>query len=120
MPATAAVILFSSYVLPAISNGPLWNLVTEEAELCKKNGWRNFLMIQNWMGIENICRPQTHHMATDFTLFALTLMLITLLMKKHMKLGVVLVILIAAISTIGRFYVTLRYEFAVFVHRGIE
>jgi peptidoglycan/LPS O-acetylase OafA/YrhL len=120
MPATAAVILFSSYVLPAISSGPLWNLVTEEADLCKRNGWRNFLMIQNWMGIENICRPQTHHMATDFTLLGFSLVLVTLLMKKHMKLGVVLVVLMATISTIGRFYVTLRYELGVFVYLSIK
>ena len=119
MPSTAVVILFSSYILPYLFNGPLWNLITEEADLCKKFGWRNFLMVQNYFGIENICRPQTHHVTTDFTLFAISVFLLVFL-HKRMKILLSLLVALGMISMIGRFVVTFKNELVVFMFFGVK
>lgn len=119
MPSMATIILLSTYILPEIGSGPQWNLVTEEADLCKSFGWRNFLMIQNWFGINQVCRPQTHHVATDFTLFGFSLFLVVLI-HKHMKFGVGLVIFLGLTSMAGIFSVFQHYEMATFFYYGVE
>lgn len=119
MPSTVAVILFSSYVLPYIFNGPLWNLINEEADLCKKFGWRNLLMIQNYFGIEPMCRPQFHHIVTDFTLFTFSLILLVFL-HKQMKILLSLVVSLGIISMVGRFVVVFKNELPVFMFFGVK
>ncbi|XP_047545591.1 nose resistant to fluoxetine protein 6-like [Vanessa atalanta] len=68
-PALLAVVLFYAYVWDDISSGPMWGaLVTKNAELCQKGWWWNLFYIQNHYGFEDMCAPQTHHMALDFQL----------------------------------------------------
>lgn len=68
-PALAAIVFFYAYVWENISSGPMWGtLVTKNVELCQKGWWWNLLYIQNYLGFENMCAPQTHHMALDFQL----------------------------------------------------
>ncbi|XP_050341990.1 nose resistant to fluoxetine protein 6-like [Nymphalis io] len=68
-PALLAVVLFYAYVWDDISSGPMWGaLVTKNAELCQKGWWWNVLYVQNYYGFEDMCAPQTHHMALDFQL----------------------------------------------------
>jgi len=62
VPPMAALIIFGTFILPILGSGPQWNmLITEQSLLCKQNWWRNFLMIHNWFGFENICMTHTHH-----------------------------------------------------------
>ncbi|XP_023939022.1 nose resistant to fluoxetine protein 6 [Bicyclus anynana] len=68
-PALLAVVLFYAYIWDNISSGPMWGtLVTKNAELCQQGWWWNMLYVQNYFGIEEMCAPQTHHMAIDFQL----------------------------------------------------
>lgn len=49
VPPMAGIMLFGTFILPLLSNGPKWPmLITFQSELCKKTWWRNFLMIHNW------------------------------------------------------------------------
>lgn len=51
VPTLAALILFCTFVLPELGQGPQWNLVVNKhAEICKRNWWRNFLFIHNYYG----------------------------------------------------------------------
>ncbi|CAH0717420.1 unnamed protein product, partial [Brenthis ino] len=68
-PALAAIVFFYAYIWDNISSGPMWGtLVTKNVEICQKGWWWNLLYIQNYHGLENMCAPQTHHMALDFQL----------------------------------------------------
>ena len=61
-PPMAGLIIFATFLLPLLGNGPVWNLIiNSQSELCKQNWWKNFLMIHNWIGFENICMANTHH-----------------------------------------------------------
>ncbi|CAH2091699.1 unnamed protein product [Euphydryas editha] len=68
-PALLVVVLFYAYVWDDISSGPMWGvLVTKNAEVCRQGWWWNLLYVQNYYGFEDMCAPQTHHMALDFQL----------------------------------------------------
>lgn len=119
MPPLAAVIMFSSFILPYIASGPMWNIVTVEADVCKANGWRNFLMIHNWYGMDKMCLPHTHHIATEFSLYVVSLFLIVVL-HKHPKKGAALIVALAIISSILRFIIVYEKGAVIFVHHGVE
>lgn len=120
VPPMAALILFATFILPLLGNGPVWNmLVTDQSELCKQNWWRNFLMIHNWFGFENICLTHTHHIGTDFGLFLVAPFVITFLFK-HPKKAAIFIFSLAVASTIARFYVTYARDMTVYVLFGLE
>ncbi len=120
LPPMAALMLFGTFVLPIISDGPQWGmLINNQAELCKKTWWRNFFMIHNWFGFENICMTHTHHIGTDFELFLVT-PFIVILLHKYPKITGWMVLLLSVISTIGRFYVTYVRDMTVYVLFGLE
>ncbi|KAI4472344.1 hypothetical protein M0802_016918 [Mischocyttarus mexicanus] len=55
VPTLGALILFCTYVMPYLGSGPQWNLVvTQHANICKQNWWKNFLFIHNYFGFENM------------------------------------------------------------------
>lgn len=106
MPPVAALILFTTFILPQLKSGPQWNsLIVYQAEICKKNWWRNFLMIQNWFGVENICIMPTHHVGTDFELFVVSVFLVIFLHKAP-KYATGIILSLTATSTIANFAVT--------------
>lgn len=120
VPPMAALMIFGTFILPIISDGPQWGLlINNQAELCKKTWWRNFFMIHNWFGFENICMTHTHHIGTDFELFLLAPFFVILLHKYPKGTGIVMLVL-GIISTIGRFYVTFVRDMTVYVLFGIE
>lgn len=120
VPPMAALILFGTFILPILSNGPQWNmLITYQSELCKQNWWRNFLMIHNWFGFENICMTHTHHVGTDFGLF-LSAPFIVMFLYKHPRRASLVIFLLAVASTLARFYVTNARDMTVYVLFGIE
>lgn len=54
-PMLGALILFCTFVLPELGDGPQWNLVVNKhAEICKENWWRNMLFIHNYFGFGNM------------------------------------------------------------------
>ncbi|XP_061378671.1 nose resistant to fluoxetine protein 6-like [Danaus plexippus] len=68
-PALLAIVLFYAYVWDNISSGPMWGtLVWKNSQLCRDGWWWNILYVQNYFGFEDMCAPQTHHMAMDFQL----------------------------------------------------
>lgn len=115
VPPMAALILFTTYVLPVISSGPQYgNLIRKQAQLCEENWWKNFLLIHNWFGRENICVGHTHHVATDFQLFLFSMIFYVISEKKSL----VLILMLAVFSTFGRFYTSLIRDISVYVAFG--
>lgn len=120
VPPMAALILFGTFILPILANGPQWNmLITYQSQLCKRNWWRNFFMIHNYFGFENICMTHTHHVGTDFGLFLCAPFVIMALYKFPRK-ALTAITLLAVVSTIGRFYVTYARDITVYVLFGLE
>lgn len=120
VPPMAALMIFGTFILPVISDGPQWGmLINNQAEICKNNWWRNFLMIHNWFGFENICMTHTHHIGTDFELF-LAAPIIVIMLHKYPKSTGIMMFILGLISTIGRFYVTYSRDMTVYVLFGLE
>jgi hypothetical protein len=119
-PSIIFLILFFTFILPLIGSGPMWNLVvTSHAELCKKSWWQNLLFIQNWFGISNICIANTHHTGIDMELFIVALFL-TMILWKWPRRGVQLIVGLAILSTIARFYVTMVNELSMHIFLGMS
>lgn len=58
-PMLGALILFCTFVLPEMGDGPQWNLViNRHADICKVNWWRNMLFIHNYFGFANMVNVQ--------------------------------------------------------------
>ncbi|XP_046985969.1 nose resistant to fluoxetine protein 6-like [Schistocerca americana] len=120
VPNLATIILFCTFLLPWMGSGPQWNLVVRHhSDICKKNWWRNLLFIHNYFGFENMCLTHTHHVGIDTQLFAISPLLVYLLWKWPRK-GSLILILLAAISTFLRFYVTYTRRLTHFVFYGIS
>lgn len=94
----------------------MWKLlVTDQAELCKNTWWRNFFMIHNWFGFNNICVTNSHHIGTDFYLFIAGIFLV-LFLHARPKHGIILISVLGVISTIGRFHIVYVKELGIFVN----
>jgi peptidoglycan/LPS O-acetylase OafA/YrhL len=120
VPPMAALIIFGTFILPILSNGPQWNmLITNQSQLCKVTWWRNFFMIHNWFGFENICMTHTHHVGTDFELF-LCAPFIIMFLYKHPRKASATIFLLALASTIARFYITYKRNLSAYVLFGSE
>jgi peptidoglycan/LPS O-acetylase OafA/YrhL len=120
MPSLAFLIIFCTFILPLLSSGPQWNLVvSHHADLCKQNWWRNLLFIHNWFGFSSMCLTHTHHVGIDTELFWIAPFLIVALYKWP-KRGLNVIIALAVISTIARYYVTYAYELSNYVSFGIR
>lgn len=119
IPSVIFLILFCTFILPLMSSGPMWNLVvTSHSEICKKHWWRNMLFLQNWFGYNSICLTNTHHVGIDMQLFIVATIL-TPILYKHPKRGLQLIIGLALLSTLARFYVTVVHELSIHIFFGI-
>lgn len=120
VPPMAALIIFGTFIFPIIGSGPQWPmLVTNQSKICMNSWWRNFFMIHNWFGFENICMTHTHHIGTDFELFLVAPLLVTFLYK-HPKNTSIAIFIMAVVSTIARYYVTYARDMTVYVLFGLE
>ena len=120
IPSIAILILFVTFVLPNLGSGPLWPMLIDyQADLCKKTWLSSIFMMQNLIGIENICMMHTHHVATDFQLF-LVAPVIAMGLCNYPEKTVKIVGLMAVVSTIGRFLVVYFGEISVFMTAGIK
>ncbi|VEN47799.1 unnamed protein product [Callosobruchus maculatus] len=119
LPNLIAIILFCTYVLPELGNGPLWPLVVNHhSELCKKYMWRNMLLIHNYFGFENMCLTHTHQVGIDMQLFLVTPLFVYAIWRNR-EIGWYILIAVASLSTVLRFWVTYDNELSHVVHFGI-
>ncbi|XP_047545507.1 nose resistant to fluoxetine protein 6 [Vanessa atalanta] len=119
-PMFLSLMLFCTYILPDINNGPQWNLVVEEhSRVCEKNMWRSFLFIHNYFGFEDMCLTHTHQIGMDMQLYVATLPLMFVLWKFR-RTGLALIVGIAAASTVLRYLAIYWYDISMFVYYGIS
>ncbi|KAG5684660.1 hypothetical protein PVAND_013878 [Polypedilum vanderplanki] len=121
IPNIIAVMLATAYILPMLAHHTAHRsvVVDKPAELCRNFGWRNLLMIQNWFKFEEMCNLHTHHIGTDFELFLISPMLLMLMWRSPRK-GSLLILSLATISTILRYYVTYTKSLNYFVPFSAE
>ncbi|XP_052900787.1 nose resistant to fluoxetine protein 6-like [Anopheles moucheti] len=118
VPPLGALILFCTFILPFLSNGPLWNLVvTNHGDICKQYWWRNMLFIHNYFGFKNMCLTHTHHVGIDTELFFIAPLFIYCVWKWPRR-GMIGLLTIALITTVHRFYVTYSLRLANYVYFG--
>ncbi|CAG9802650.1 unnamed protein product [Chironomus riparius] len=118
MPPVITLMLISTFILPLLGNGPLWpDSVISQVDICKKNGWMNLLMIQNWFGFENICNFNLHHVGTDFIIFMASLPIIVYL-HKFPKYNMTIILVLGVLSTIARGYVTYVTDVMIYIKFG--
>ncbi|XP_022126985.2 nose resistant to fluoxetine protein 6 [Pieris rapae] len=67
-PAMLAVIWFYAFIWDHVTVGPMWGLVTKNADICRESWWWNLFYLQNYFGLESMCAPQTHQLALDMQL----------------------------------------------------
>ncbi|XP_072942215.1 nose resistant to fluoxetine protein 6-like [Epargyreus clarus] len=119
-PLFLSLMLFCTYILPDINNGPQWNLVVEEhSRVCEKNMWKSFLFIHNYFGFEEMCLTHTHQIGMDMQLYVATLPLMIILWKFR-SLGWTLLASIAVGSTLLRYLAIHWYDISMFVYYGIS
>nr|AIN34703.1 fatty alcohol acetyltransferase [Agrotis segetum] len=119
-PLFMSLMLFCTYILPDLNNGPQWNLVVEEhSRVCEKNMWKSFLFIHNYFGFEDMCLTHTHQIGMDMQLYVATLPLMVLIWK-YKTLGWSLLALIAVASTALRYLAIYWYDISMFVYYGIS
>jgi hypothetical protein len=94
-------------------------IIDKPSELCREFGWRNLFMIQNWFKFEEMCNLHSHHIGTDFELFLLAPFLLIMLWTFPKK-GFYVIISLALISTILRFYVTYTEHLTYFVPFSVK
>lgn len=121
MPNIIATMLVTVYLIPKFAfRTQLTHLVIETpANLCKSYGWRNLLMIHNWFNFEDMCNLHTHHVGSDFELFLIAPILVTILWKSPRR-GVLLITVLGALATVARFYVTYTKHLMYYVPFGAE
>lgn len=119
-PLFVSLMLFCTYILPDLNNGPQWNLVVEEhSRVCEKNMWKSFLFIHNYFGFEDMCLTHTHQIGMDMQLYVATLPLM-LVIWKYSTLGWSLLALMAVTSTVLRYLAIYWYDISMFVYYGIS
>jgi hypothetical protein len=120
IPPMAALIIFVTFILPQLSNGPLSNMtILTQAQICKQTGWRNLLLIHNWFNFEKVCMTHTYHVGMDFGLFLFAPFLVIAVFK-HPRNASLAIFLLTAMSTAGRFYVAFSREITLYSLFGIE
>lgn len=118
VPTFGALILFCTYVLPNMSSGPQWNLVVgHHADICKQHWWKNMLFVHNYFGFENMCLTHTHHLGIDTQLFAVAPLLV-LAVWRWPRRGIWLLLALAGVSTVGRYYVSVTHQLSNYVYFG--
>ncbi|KAH0551858.1 hypothetical protein KQX54_002246 [Cotesia glomerata] len=95
-PLFMALMLITTFVLPKLGSGALWQTtITTESDSCRREWWRMLLYVHNYVYTDGLsCLLHTWYLALDMQLFWVSPLIIYPLHKKP-KLG--LIILTAAI-----------------------
>lgn len=119
-PPMTALIIFITFILPLLGNGPQWPMmITHQSNLCKYNWWKNLLMIHTWFGFENICSPNTHHVGTDFELFVVSIFLI-IFIKRYTKTGVIVATVLVVATIALKVRVVYVEQLVIYITFGTE
>ncbi|XP_038214626.1 O-acyltransferase like protein-like [Zerene cesonia] len=71
-PLLALTILFEATLFNHISDGPFWQSVVNNAEICRTYWWSTLLYVQNYLNAENVCVGITWYLAIDVQLHILS------------------------------------------------
>ncbi|XP_070492786.1 nose resistant to fluoxetine protein 6-like isoform X2 [Chironomus tepperi] len=113
------VLLFYAYIFENIGTGPQWNLISKNAELCQDNMWKNLLFVQNLYPFEEMCVPQSYHLAIDLQLFILTPLLVWLIYKNPTY-GFGIYGILHTLSAGARFSTALDFRLSTVVFHGMK
>ncbi|XP_050519901.1 O-acyltransferase like protein-like isoform X2 [Daktulosphaira vitifoliae] len=82
LPVYLTVVFLYIYILPNLSNGPLWkNIVYPEVEYCKTNWWTNVLFVNNYVNTREMCMIPAWYLACDMHFFIIGLLLINIIWR---------------------------------------
>ncbi|XP_058834013.1 nose resistant to fluoxetine protein 6-like [Topomyia yanbarensis] len=108
LPAYLIMWLYQVSWLDRIGNGPTAHrLVDVEMHFCKKNGWTNFLFINNYYKYNEACMQQTWYMAADFQFFFIGMIIMMLLWRfpKSSKVAIATMMTVSVVAPIINNYV---------------
>ncbi|KAK7871932.1 hypothetical protein R5R35_009735 [Gryllus longicercus] len=118
-PALVALVLFYGYVFEHLGQGPQWGRVVQQnADICKRNMWRNVLYIQNFFPFEDMCATHTHQLALDMQLSLLAPPLVTLLSKSPIG-GAAVLLAINVLSAALRYVSTRDNDLSLVIYHGM-
>ncbi|KAL3288861.1 hypothetical protein HHI36_003308 [Cryptolaemus montrouzieri] len=81
-PTMAIMLVIHCSLSKYTAKGPFWyHLIGEEFENCRRNGWTNFLYINNYVNSSQMCFSQTWYLAADMQLYIMGLVVIYMLKK---------------------------------------
>ena len=103
-------IAFTIATIPYMSYGPVYHSMAKgQSQICKDNGWRTLLFINNFYPGAEMCLGQTWYLANDMQFYILAPLLIYPL-KKMPKVGFALSGAIYVALTILMGFLTVHYE----------
>ncbi|XP_058465190.1 uncharacterized protein LOC131438863 isoform X2 [Malaya genurostris] len=108
LPAYLVMWLYQVSWLDRIGDGPTAHrLVDIEINFCRKNGWSNFLFINNYYKYNEACMQQTWYMAADFQFFCVGMIIMMLIWRfpKSLKVAIVTMITVSIIAPVINNYV---------------
>ncbi|KAK0159785.1 hypothetical protein PV327_010861 [Microctonus hyperodae] len=117
-PALLAIIFWYAYIMEHIGTGPQWNIMKENADLCKRNSWTNLLYIQNFFPFEEMCATHTHQLALDMQLSLLAPILVFFLQIKP-TIGILLIFFLLQLSATLRYFSTVNNYLSVVIFHGM-
>ncbi|XP_031776167.1 nose resistant to fluoxetine protein 6-like [Apis florea] len=118
-PSLLAIVLYYAYVMEHTGSGPEWNIMVENADLCKRTGWMNLLYAQLILPFEDQCASHTYQLSVDMQLSLLAPLLVYVL-NFWPTLGTLLVLFTASLSTIFRYTILMRNNVAMIIHHGFS
>ncbi|XP_015122528.1 uncharacterized protein LOC107044960 [Diachasma alloeum] len=118
-PSLVVVIFWYAYVMEHTGSGPQWNnIITPNADLCKKNSWTNFFYIQNFFPFEEMCATHTHQLALDMQLSLLSPGLVFFLLVKPI-IGILLIFFFLQVSATLRYFATANNNLSLVIFHGM-
>ena len=119
LPIMVFTILFFTYILPEIGQGPAWGFMYAQKEVCKQHWWLNLLYINNMWAESNTCIGWVWYLANDMQFFLIS-PLIVLLYCKNRKMGFILLWLLVFISCLLTFILGFVYKLSGAIQMGVE
>ncbi|KAI1289480.1 Nose resistant to fluoxetine protein 6 [Halotydeus destructor] len=109
-PALMVVICFS-YLLPLTGSGPEFHHVMDPVvKGCKDQWWVNFLYLNNYVGMDNICLWHTWYLANDMQYHIVSLLVVLPLFKSRLV-GISMSIFLLILGTIVAAWITYQNDY---------
>ncbi|XP_013185281.2 LOW QUALITY PROTEIN: O-acyltransferase like protein [Amyelois transitella] len=72
LPVSAAVVLLQASIFNRVTDGPSWEMVAHQTEMCREYWWPTLLNIQNYYSPSSMCVPHLWYLAIDFQVFLIS------------------------------------------------